>query len=114
MIYAGDETLSDQQQNPELYDEGDPIDYPCEECGAEPGEECRPWCTGPSSEQWQGNSRPQDEEPPSVVVRQCPGWWPALVHAICEDCGWIGPTRDQNKQRGRLLIRCDQNEHRCD
>ena len=114
MIYAGDETLSHEQQNPELYDEGDPIDYPCEECGAEPGEECRPWCTGPSSEQWQGDSRPQDVEPPSVVVRQCPGWWPALVHAICEDCGWIGPTRDQNEQRGRLLIRCDQNEHRCD
>jgi hypothetical protein len=113
VIYAGDENLSDQQQNPELYDEGDPIDYPCEECGAEPGEECRPSCTGPSSEQWQGNSRPQDEEPPNVVVRQCPGWWPALVHAICEDCGWIGPTRDQNEHRGRLLIRCDRNEHRC-
>ena len=46
MIYAGDENLSHEQQNPELYDEGDPIDYPCEECGAEPGEECRPYCTG--------------------------------------------------------------------
>lgn len=46
-MYAGDETLSDQQQHPELYaaDEGDPLDYPCEECGAEPGEECRPACT---------------------------------------------------------------------
>ena len=30
-MYAGDEQLSDQEQNPELYDEGDPIDYPCEE-----------------------------------------------------------------------------------
>jgi hypothetical protein len=46
VIYAGDEQLSDQQQNPELYDEGDPIDYPCEECGADAGEECRPYCTG--------------------------------------------------------------------
>ena len=112
MIYAGDEQLSDQQQNPELYDEGDPIDYPCEECGADAGEECRPSCTGPSSEQWQA-SRPQDEEPPSVLVKQCPGWWPALVHAVCEDCGWTGPTRDQNEARGRALIRCDQAEHRC-
>jgi len=42
-MYAGDEQLSDQEQNPELYDE-DPLDYPCEECGAEAGEECRPCC----------------------------------------------------------------------
>lgn len=112
MIYAGDEDLSHEQQNPELYDEGDPIDYPCEECGADEGEECRPWCTGPSSEQWTG-SRPQDTEPPNVIVKQCPGWWPALVHAVCEDCGWTGPTRDQNQSNGRMLIRCDQTEHRC-
>lgn len=26
-------------------DEDDPIDYPCEECGAQPGEQCRPFCT---------------------------------------------------------------------
>lgn len=46
-MYAGDEHLSDQQQSPELFkDDGDPIDYPCEECGAEPGEECRPYCIG--------------------------------------------------------------------
>lgn len=46
MIYAGDERLADSQQHPELYD-GDPLDYPCEECGAEPGEECRPYCSTP-------------------------------------------------------------------
>lgn len=68
-MYAGDEYLSHEQQHPELYDaEGDPIDRPCEECGAEPGEECRPDCTGPSSEQWQ-SSRPQDADPPSVIGR---------------------------------------------
>ncbi len=42
-MYAGDEHLS--EANPELED-GDPITYPCEECGADPGEECRPHCTG--------------------------------------------------------------------
>jgi hypothetical protein len=50
-MYAGDETLSHEQQHPELYDgDSDPLDYPCDECGAEPGEECRPWCTGPAGE----------------------------------------------------------------
>lgn len=47
MIYAGDEGLSHQATNPELYaDEvgGDPLDYPCDDCGAESGEECRPTC----------------------------------------------------------------------
>ena len=29
----------------------DPLDYPCEECGAEPREECRPYCTAPPSAQ---------------------------------------------------------------
>jgi hypothetical protein len=47
VIYAGDEYLAHSQQHPELYDDdGDPIDYPCAECGAEPGEECRPYCIG--------------------------------------------------------------------
>lgn len=90
----------------ELNDEGDPLDYPCEECGAEPGEECRPYCTADPS-----HSQPEEE--PDVIVRQHPGWWPALVEAVCQTCGWVGPTRDQNEQRGRLLIRCDQREHRC-
>lgn len=47
MTYAGEEYLAHSQQHPELYDDdGDPIDYPCAECGAEPGEECRPYCIG--------------------------------------------------------------------
>lgn len=25
--------------------DGDPIDYPCDDCGAEVGERCRPTCT---------------------------------------------------------------------
>lgn len=46
MSLAGDEYLTHCQQYPELYtDEGDPYDYPCEQCGAEPGEDCRPGCT---------------------------------------------------------------------
>lgn len=65
---AGDEYLSHEQQHPELYDrgpfhigpdvEGWPIDYPCEECGAEPGEECRPCCTGQDADA----DEDQDEE----------------------------------------------------
>ena len=47
MSYAGDEYLSHEQQNPELYGgEGDPLDLPCLDCGAEPGEECRRYCPG--------------------------------------------------------------------
>lgn len=43
-MYAGDEYLSDEQMNPELYDDADPQSYPCEECGADAGEPCRPHC----------------------------------------------------------------------
>lgn len=52
MMHSGDEHLTHEQQHPELYDagewgpDGDPLDLPCDECGAEPGEECRPTCTG--------------------------------------------------------------------
>ena len=50
-MHAGDEALSHEQANPELYDDrgsevdGDPLDLPCDDCGAEAGEECRPTCT---------------------------------------------------------------------
>ncbi len=46
MMYAGDEQLSDEQQNPELYGEDGALDVPCFDCGAEPGEECRRYCPG--------------------------------------------------------------------
>ncbi|WP_346008619.1 hypothetical protein [Janibacter terrae] len=54
MSHAGDEGLAHEQQHPELYDatptgqwgqDGDPLDWPCDECGAEAGERCRPACT---------------------------------------------------------------------
>lgn len=41
-MYAGDEWLSDEQQNPELVD--DNLSDSCEECRAEQGEQCRPYC----------------------------------------------------------------------
>lgn len=54
-MYAGDEDLTHEQQYPELYDaatpagecseDSDPLDWPCDECGAVPGETCRPTCT---------------------------------------------------------------------
>lgn len=40
-----DSDMTHEQQVSELYD-GDPLDYPCEECGAQAGEECRVACTG--------------------------------------------------------------------
>lgn len=46
-----------------------------------------------------------------VEVRQCPGWWPSLVQAVC-GCGWSGPVRNLNDQRGRVLVRLDVAEHR--
>lgn len=42
-MFAGDEALSDEEQNPELF-EDDPLDYSCETCGAAPGHECQPDC----------------------------------------------------------------------
>lgn len=42
--------------------------------------------------------------------RQAPGWWPALVQAVCE-CGWRGPVRDTNDMRQRVLLRLDAREH---
>ena len=49
-MYAGDEFLSHEQANPELYDAwgsgvDNPVDWPCDECGAAAGEDCRPTCT---------------------------------------------------------------------
>lgn len=43
-------------------------------------------------------------------VRQCPGWWPNLVEAVCS-CGWSGPTRDLNQPTARTLVRIDADEH---
>jgi hypothetical protein len=43
-MYAGDEHEWPIYDGPEG-DEGDPLDYPCQECGADPGEQCRPYCT---------------------------------------------------------------------
>lgn len=48
VTHADDETLGHNQQHPEMHDTGDPIERTCEECGAEAGERCRPWCTGPA------------------------------------------------------------------
>lgn len=30
---------------PGPFDDEDPYAWPCDQCGAEPGEDCRPWCT---------------------------------------------------------------------
>ncbi len=48
--------------------------------------------------------------PHVTEVRQAPGWWPALVRAVCS-CGWHGPVRDMNDWRGRNLLRIDEREH---
>lgn len=46
--------------------------------------------------------------------RQCPGWWPSLLEAVCS-CGWAGPTRDANRLTGsqiRARLEKDGDEHR--
>lgn len=45
--------------------------------------------------------------PHVTEARQAPGWWPALVQAVCS-CGWHGPVRDMNDWRGRNLLRIDE------
>ena len=47
-------------------------------------------------------------------IEQTPGWWPNLVQAACEDCGWHGPTRDLNKPNQEVLAKLDRDEHKCD
>lgn len=48
-----------------------------------------------------------------AAVRQAPGWWPALVRAECDACGWVGPTRDTNTHTGRVLAKLDASDHTC-
>lgn len=47
MCQRGSENAQEAvEEAPDPYeDEGDPIDYPCDDCGAEVGERCRPTCT---------------------------------------------------------------------
>jgi len=37
-----------------------PQDYPCDDCNAEPGEPCRPYCTGEASFQEETRSEQQE------------------------------------------------------
>lgn len=50
----------------------------------------------------------------ATAIRQCPGWWASLVRAECDDCGWVGPTRDLNTPTGRTLARIDRHDHTCE
>lgn len=51
---------------------------------------------------------------PGVRVRLAPGhFMSSAVHAICEDCGWIGPVRDQRQRTGPALLEGDRREHDC-
>jgi len=43
-MLSGDEFYDDDTTSGPLYD-GDPYAWLCDQCGAEPGEDCRPWCT---------------------------------------------------------------------
>lgn len=49
----------------------------------------------------------------TLPIRQVPGWWATLVHAVCDECGWVGPTRDTSDLRGATLARLDASGHRC-
>lgn len=43
-MLSGDEFYEDEITSGPLA-EDDPSAWPCDQCGAEPGEDCRPWCT---------------------------------------------------------------------
>jgi hypothetical protein len=49
----------------------------------------------------------------ATAIRQAPGWWASLVHAVCDDCGWHGPVRDCNSTTGDTLARLDRAQHQC-
>jgi hypothetical protein len=46
-------------------------------------------------------------------IGQAPGWWPSLVQALCDSCGWRGPVRDLTKGNGQVLAQLDRDEHTC-
>lgn len=50
---------------------------------------------------------------PATAIRQCPGWWPNLVQAECDDCGWVGPTRDVHQTTDAFLVRLEKADHEC-
>lgn len=52
----------------------------------------------------------------ATAIRQAPGWWPSLVRAECDDCGWRGPIRDLSIDpygRASRHARWDRDEHKC-
>jgi hypothetical protein len=50
----------------------------------------------------------------SKRIQQAPGWWPGLVQAACDDCGWKGPVRDLGQgAQMEVLARLDRDEHEC-
>lgn len=49
----------------------------------------------------------------SAAIRQAPGWWPSLVQAVCDRCGWLGPVRSLSEPCGAVLARLDARDHDC-
>lgn len=47
------------------------------------------------------------------AIRQVPGWWANLCRAECDDCGWVGPTRDVNVSAEYVLVKVDRSSHVC-
>lgn len=51
-------------------------------------------------------------------VKQAPGWWPSLVQAVCDDCGWQGQVvnlASEENSWGRLerQVRAEADGHVC-
>jgi hypothetical protein len=47
------------------------------------------------------------------AIRQAPGWWPNLVQAVCDACGWRGPVRNVNAATEAVLAEMDRDWHEC-
>jgi hypothetical protein len=46
-------------------------------------------------------------------IRQAPGWFPALVQVVHDECGYKGPVRDIYKDTTRTLLKMERAEHEC-
>lgn len=94
----------------------DPLDYPCEECGADPQEECRTYCTGTAGAQLLPTTTTPNEgeattcaacgRPAAVVIgRSCLDCDPLTAGTCRSDnllCSGDYPHRDH--ARARFLV----------
>lgn len=50
----------------------------------------------------------------SAALRQAPGWWPTVIRAECDRCGWHGDPLDLNDPIQDTEVHLQAIEHTCD